>query len=56
MLNLHPKVKVPAVVGTVITVALAVLAALGSVPEGAPYAAAGTTLINSIAGYFAYEG
>lgn len=51
---LHPKVKVPAVVGTVITVILAVLAGLNTVPEVAAYAAAGTTILNTISGYFTF--
>lgn len=55
MQTLHPKVKVPAVVGTVVSVALGVLAVFGDVPEIAPYAAIGTTFINTVAGYFTYS-
>ncbi len=54
MLNLHPKVKVPAIVGTVITIGLAVATALTSVPATAVYAAAGVTFLNTVAGYFTY--
>lgn len=54
MQTLHPKVKVPAVVGTCIAIALAVLAAVGTVPAAAPYAAIAVTLLNTVAGYFTY--
>ena len=55
MQNVHPKVKVPAVVGTVIAIVLAVLAGLSAVPEFAPYVAIGVTAINSVAGYLTYS-
>lgn len=47
----HPKVKVPAIVGVVITVVLAILSALTSVPTLAPYVSIGITLITAISGY-----
>lgn len=56
MQTLHPKVKVPAVVGTVITVDRAVLTAVGSnVPEVAPICTGAVTAINTIAGYLTYS-
>jgi hypothetical protein len=56
MQTLHPKVKLPAIVGTVATLALAVLAGLGTVPELAPICTAATTAINTTVGYFTYAG
>lgn len=54
MPKLHPKVKVPAVVGTVITIALAVTSGLTSIPAAAPYVAAAVTTLQTISGYFTY--
>lgn len=53
---IHPKVKVPAVVGTVIAIVLAVLAGLSAVPELAPYVAIGVTVVNAVTGYLTYSG
>lgn len=53
---IHPKVKVPAVVGTVIAIALAVLTAVGtSVPAAVPYTAIAITVITAITGYLTYS-
>lgn len=53
---LHNKVKVPAIVGTVISIALGVAAVVGAnVPEAVPAITFATTLINAIAGYFTYS-
>lgn len=54
MQPLNPKVKVPAIVGSIVTIGLAVLAAAGTVPELAPVATAGTTALTTLSGYFAY--
>ncbi len=54
MQTIHPKVKVPAVVGTIIAIVLAVLSGLTAVPAAAPYVAIGVTVINGIAGYLTY--
>ena len=51
-LDVHPKVKVPAVVGTGIAAILAVLAILATVPATAAYAAAGMTIVTTLLGYF----
>lgn len=48
---IHPKVKVPAIVGVVIAIVLAVLSALTSVPAVAAYAAIGVTILTAISGY-----
>lgn len=54
--GLHRKVKVPAVVGTVLTITLAVLAAIGTgVPSLVPIVTAVTTLIHTATGYFTYS-
>lgn len=55
MQPLHPKVKVPAVIGTIIAIVLAVLAGLTAVPAVAPYVAIGVTIINSVSAYFTYS-
>lgn len=55
MSTLHPKVKVPAIVGTVVTVALAVLAALTGIPALIPYVTAATTLLTTVSGYLTYS-
>jgi hypothetical protein len=47
----HPKVKVPAIVGVIITVILAILSALTSVPALAPYVTIGLTIVTTISGY-----
>jgi hypothetical protein len=52
---MHPKVKVPAIVGTVISVALAVLAGAGTIPDLAPICAAATTAVTTTVGYFTFE-
>ena len=52
---MNRKVKMPAIVGTVATVVLAVLAGLGTVPELAPVCTAAITAINTTVGYFTYE-
>lgn len=48
---IHPKVQVPAIVGTVVTVLLAVLSGLTGVPAIAPYIAAALTVLQAISGY-----
>lgn len=50
--DIHPKVKVPAVVGTIIAAILAVLAILATVPATAAYAAVGMTIVSTALGYF----
>lgn len=55
MSTIHPKVKVPAVVGTIVAIILGVLAALTSVPAAAPYVAIGTTIVLAISGYLTYS-
>jgi hypothetical protein len=55
MSTIHPKVKVPAVVGTIVAIVLAVLAALTTVPAAAPYVAIGTTVITAVTGYLTYS-
>ncbi len=59
MQPLHPKVKVPAIIGTIISVALAValaaLAGASDVPAVAAYAAAGVTALQTISGYLTYS-
>lgn len=53
---IHPKVKVPAIVGTVLTITLAVLAAVGTgVPSLVPIVTALTTLIHTATGYLTYS-
>lgn len=52
----HPKVKVPAIVGIIITVILAVLSALTSVPALAPYVSIGLTIVTTISGYLTPSG
>lgn len=47
----HPKVRVPAIVGTIIAIILAVLSALTAVPAVAPYVAIGITILTAISGY-----
>lgn len=54
MQTLNPKVKVPAIVGTIATITLAVLAGVGTVPELAPVCTAATTAVNTTVGYFTY--
>ncbi len=55
MQPLHSKVKVPAVIGTVLTITLAVLAAVGAgVPSIAPVCTAAVTALQTISGYFTY--
>lgn len=49
------KVKVPAIVGTVVTVILAVLSGLAGIPAIAPYVAAGITILHFVAGYLTPE-
>ena len=49
--TIHPKVAVPAVVGTIIAIVLAVLGALTSIPAAAPYVAIGITILTAISGY-----
>jgi hypothetical protein len=49
--DIHPKVKVPAVVGTIIAAVLAVLAILTTVPATAAYAAIGMTIVSTLVGY-----
>lgn len=48
---IHPKVKVPAIVGVIIAIVLAILSALTSVPAVAAYAAIGITIVTTISGY-----
>ena len=52
---IHPKVKVPAVVGTVLACVLAVLAILATVPAVAAYAVAGTAIVLTVSGYLTYS-
>ena len=47
----HRKVKIPAQVGLGITIALGVLAGLGTVPELAPVCTGAATAINTAVGY-----
>jgi hypothetical protein len=51
---MNPKVKVPAIIGTVASLALAVLAGAGTIPELAPICTAATTAITTTVGYFTY--
>lgn len=53
--TVHPKVKVPAVVGVVITALLAALAIVGTAPEYAPYAAAAQAVVTTVAGWLAFQ-
>lgn len=56
MQTLHPKVKVPAVVGAIITIGLAVLSAVGAnVPDAAAVCTGAVTAINTVAGYLTYS-
>ena len=52
---MNRKVKLPAIVGTVASVALAVLAGAGTIPELAPICTAATTAITTTVGYFTFE-
>lgn len=52
---MNPKVKVPAVVGSIVTVALAVLAGLNTVPDLAPVCTAAITALNTTVGYITYD-
>jgi hypothetical protein len=55
MQTLHPKVKVPALVGQVVSVVLAVLAVVGqSVPAAVPITTEATSILLLIAGYLTY--
>ena len=55
MSKLHRKVKVPAVVGTIATIGLAVAAGVGAaIPEAVPVTTAVTTGILTTIGYFTY--
>jgi hypothetical protein len=55
MQKLHPKVKVPAIYGQVITGILAVLAVVGTIPAYAPLATEAISLIQTISGYLTYS-
>lgn len=52
---MNRKVKLPAIVGSIATVVLAVLAGLGTIPELAPIATAASVAITTTVGYFTYE-
>ena len=55
MSALHPKVRVPAIIGTILTVVLAVLSAASGVPSIAPFVAAAVTLLQTVSGYLTYS-
>jgi hypothetical protein len=56
MSKLHPKVKVPAVVGQVVTAVLAILAIVGqSVPATVPITTEATSVLLLASGYLAYS-
>jgi hypothetical protein len=50
-----PKVKVPAQVGTAITVALTVCSLLAGIPGWAPYLMGMATFLQTVSGYFSYS-
>jgi hypothetical protein len=56
MQKLHPKVKVPLVVGQVISAALAIFALVGQfVPAALPITTEATSIVLAVSGYLAYS-
>lgn len=49
--DLHPKLKVPAVIITAATIVLGVLAAFSAVPAAVPYTSLATTILTVVIGW-----
>ena len=54
--TLHPKVKAPAIVGTIVSIALGICSVVGQfVPEWLPITTQATTILLAASGYLTYS-